>query len=186
MKLSARSAAWLLPLLLAGCPHKTQVAQNPPLAPAIEDTPPPKPQPAPTNLPPPEITVPVQPAPPVTTVAPPPAPPKKTPKHKKPATPSTSSTTQQATTGAAEVPAIGQLTSGDPPDLRLQTDSSIASTERGLNGLNRTMSDQDSKTATQIREFLKQARAALTSGDVDGAHTLAIKARVLLDELNSK
>ena len=33
------------------------------------------------------------------------------------------------------------------------------------------------KTAAQIREFLKQARQALTSGDVDGAHTLAVKAK---------
>ena len=60
MKLSARSAAWLLPLLLTGCFHKTQVAQNQPLAPPIEDTPPAKPEPSPTNLPPPEVTVPVQ------------------------------------------------------------------------------------------------------------------------------
>lgn len=185
MKLSARSAAWLLPLLLTGCPHKTQVAQNPPLAPAIEDTPPPKPQPVPNNLPPPEITVPVQPEQPVPTPAPPPPPPKKAPKHKK--QPSTANTdTQQASNTHPQVEAIGNLSSGDPPDLRQQTDSSIATTERGLNGLNRTMSDQDAKTATQIREFLKQARAALSSGDVDGAHTLAIKAKVLLDELSSK
>jgi len=51
MKLSARSAAWLLPLLLTGCPHRTQIAQNQPLAPPIEDTPPPKPEPAQPTVP---------------------------------------------------------------------------------------------------------------------------------------
>ena len=79
--------------------------------------------------------------------------------------------------------AIGQLSSGDPADLRQQTQASIAATERGLNGINRTLNDQEQKTAEHIREFLKQAKAALTSGDVDGANTLAAKAKVLLAEL---
>ena len=44
MRLPARSAAWLLPLLLTGCIHKqAQVALSPPLAPPIEDAPPAKP-----------------------------------------------------------------------------------------------------------------------------------------------
>ena len=80
--------------------------------------------------------------------------------------------------------AIGQLSSGDPADTRQQTDALILATERQLNGINRQLSDQDAKTAAQIREFLKQAREALTSGDIDGAHTLAIKAKVLLEELH--
>jgi hypothetical protein len=53
-----------------------------------------------------------------------------------------------------------------------------------LNGLTRKLSGQEQKTAAQIREYLKQAREALISGDVDGAHTLAAKAKVLLSELN--
>jgi hypothetical protein len=55
-----------------------------------------------------------------------------------------------------------------------------------LIGLNRSLNDQEQKTAAQIREFLKQAREALASGDVDGAHTLAAKAKVLLSELAGK
>ena len=51
--------------------------------------------------------------------------------------------------------------------------TSIASTEKTLNGITRKLSDQEQKTAAQIREFLKQAREALTAGDVDGARTLA-------------
>jgi ribosomal protein S20 len=67
--------------------------------------------------------------------------------------------------------------------LRQQTDDSIASTEKTLNGINRKLSDQEEKTAAQIREYLKQARDAITAGDVDGANKLAFKAKVLLDEL---
>jgi ribosomal protein S20 len=52
-----------------------------------------------------------------------------------------------------------------------------------LNGVNRTLSDSEQKTADHIREFLKQAHAALDSGDVEGAQTLAAKAQVLLTEL---
>ena len=47
-----------------------------------------------------------------------------------------------------------------------------------------TLTDAETKTAAQIREFLKQAREALATGDTDGAHTLANKAKVLLSELN--
>jgi ribosomal protein S20 len=38
-------------------------------------------------------------------------------------------------------------------------------------------------TAAQIRTFLKQAEQAMDNGDMDGAHTLATKAKLLLDEL---
>jgi hypothetical protein len=81
------------------------------------------------------------------------------------------------------VSAIGQLSSGDPGNFRQQTESSIADIERRLNGINRGLGDSEQKTADHIREFLKQARAALASGDVEGAHTLAAKAQVLLEEL---
>jgi hypothetical protein len=81
------------------------------------------------------------------------------------------------------VSAIGQLSSGDPASSGLQTENSIADIERRLNSLNRTLSDSEQKTADHIREFLKQARAALASGDVEGANTLAAKAQVLLAEL---
>jgi outer membrane biosynthesis protein TonB len=178
MKLSAMSAAGLLVLLLTGCFHKTQVAQNVPLAPPIEDTPPPKPEPVPTNLPPPEVTLPEQTQP--EKITPPPEPVKKPTRHKKPA----NTNTQIASNGTPAVSAIGTLSTGDPPNLRQTTDDSIASTEKALNGMTQKLNDQEQKTAAQIREFLKQARDALTAGDVDGAHTLALKAKVLLDELH--
>jgi hypothetical protein len=187
MKSPVKNVVWLLPLLLlTGCFHfhKTDHSQAQPLAPPIEDTPPPKPAPSPTDLPPPVVTVPAQtPAP-----APPPEPeekPKPPVKHKKPASapPPAANTTQQASLGTPEVSAIGQLSSGDAPDQRQQTLSSIEATERGLNAINRTLSDPEKKTADHIREFLKKAKVALNTGDIDGAATLAAKARVLLGEL---
>ena len=179
MKLSARCAGWLLPLLLTGCfHHKTQVAQNQPLAPPIEDTPPPKPEPSPTNLPPPVVTIPEQPQ--QQRITPPPEPVKKPPRHRKQPT----NTQVASAEPAPAVSAIGVLGAGDPTNVRQETDASIAQTEKSLNGITRKLSDQEQKTAAQIREFIKQAREALTAGDVDGAHTLATKARVLLDELH--
>ena len=176
MRLSAKSAAWLFLLFLTGCIHihKTQVAQNQPLAPPIEEAAPPKPEPA--SLPPPDVTIPAQPQPQIT----PPAEPVKRPAHHRKAP----SNPQVASNGVPAVSAIGQLSTGDSPDLRQQTDASIQSTEKSLNGIARKLNDQEQKTATQIREYLKQARDALTQGDVAGAHTLAEKAKVLLDELH--
>jgi hypothetical protein len=172
-------ALCLLPLFLTGCFHKTQLAQVVPLAPPIVDTPPPKPEPLPTDLPPPVVTPPNQPTEPAVS-AQPQQPAKPSPAHRKPP----ARNTQLALNGSAGVSAIGQLSSGDPADLRQQTENSIAATERGLNNITRQFSGQEKKTAAQIREFLKQARVALGSGDVDGASTLAAKAKVLLGELS--
>lgn len=183
MKAPAKSTAWLLPFLLAGCVHKNQQAQNQPLAPPIVDTPLPTPTPSPTDLP-----APVVPTPPAQTAQiPPPAHPEEKP-VRKPAhhQKSDAKTTEQAANTAppAEVSAIGQLSPGDPPDLRIQTEESLASTEHGLKDINRPLSDQEKKTISQIKEFLKQAHTALTSGDIDGAHTLAVKAKVLFGEIS--
>jgi len=181
MKLPARSVAWLLPLMLTACFHKTQKTKAPPLAPPVVVTPAPAPESLPTLPPPPVETIPTQPTAPVTTpTAPPQEKPKPQVKHKKPV----NKNTQVASNGNPGVSAIGQLSSGDPSDLRWQTESSITATEHGLNTIGRKLNDQEMKTAAQIREFLKQARAALAAGDVDGAHTVALKAKVLLGELS--
>jgi hypothetical protein len=80
---------------------------------------------------------------------------------------------------------IGQLTAGPTQDTagsRQQAAELIDSTQRGVNTLRNLNGDQN-KTVAQIRSFLDQAQRALHNGDVDGAHTLATKARTLLDEL---
>jgi hypothetical protein len=99
-------------------------------------------------------------------------------------TPQAPANTQQAASESPGVSAIGQLSSGDTSNLRQQTVDSIAAIERSLSGIGSSLSDQEQKTAAQIREYLKQARNALASGDVDGAHTLVAKANVLLSELS--
>ncbi|HUB28603.1 MAG TPA: hypothetical protein VL967_02860 [Terracidiphilus sp.] len=177
MKAPAKCVALLLPLFLAACAHKNQHALNKPLAPPIVDTP--NPAPATTELPPPVTSMPTTPPAEITPPArPEEKPAKKTVRHK------TDTKSEQATNVMPAVSAIGQLSPGDPTDLRRQTEQSIASTEHGLKDMNRQLNDQEQKTVAQIREFLKQARTALTSGDVDGAHTLAVKARVLFGELS--
>jgi hypothetical protein len=81
---------------------------------------------------------------------------------------------------------IGQLTTGDSAmgeKAKRETADLIGGTEQGLNGIKRSLSTEEKVTATQIRTFLKQAQQALDNGDTDGAHTLATKAKLLLDEL---
>ncbi len=81
---------------------------------------------------------------------------------------------------------IGQLTTGDSAiseKAKHETADLITSTEQGLSGIKRALSTEEKVTAAQIRTFLKQAQQALDNGDTDGAHGLALKAKLLLDEL---
>jgi hypothetical protein len=187
MKSPARCAAWLLPFLLTGCFHKSQEAQNQPLAPPL------KPSPtlelASVELPPKLLVIPGKPIYDMPVQA---QPIKPTAKHKKQANLTPEDTASAADAVASPAPsaspapavsALGELSSGGPANLRQQTEDSIAAIERGLNGVNGPLSDSDQTTANHIQEFLKQAKAALASGDVEGAHTLAAKAQVLLTEL---
>lgn len=178
MNLPCKICVWLLPLFLTACVHKQQ-AQVHPLAPPIVDNPPPPPSTADPNLPPPVITIPTQPTQPA------PTPPKPQPKHHRSKNTPPPASAQEASNPAPNpgVSAIGQLSSGDGGNYRQTTSDLIASTERGLNNITRPLSDQEQNIAAQIRDFLKQAKVALGSGDTDGAHTLAAKAAVLLKEL---
>ena len=186
MKLLARRCAWLLPLVLSACVHNTNQSQTQFLAPPIPDAPPP-PDIAPTVLPAPEYSIPKT----QQTVALPPQPIKPAPKHHKPAIKAaTGNTTPGAPPNqvAAEAPpvedAFGKFETPEAPDSKKQTENSIAEVEKGLNGIGRRLNDQEEKTSTQIKEFLKQARTVLSTGDVDGAKNLVIKAKTLLGELN--
>jgi hypothetical protein len=181
MRYSARSVAWILPFLLTGCFHKNQQSKTQPIAPPLTASGSAKPEPTPAEIPPTAIP----PAAPGTAAVP--LTPQKTPKppvhHKKPAPKSPQVAANGAGAGTGSVSAIGQLSSGEPSDLSRQTLDYIAATEHGLGNLNRKLTDPEEKTVAHIREFLKEARTALASGDVDGAHTLAVKARILLGEL---
>jgi hypothetical protein len=186
MRLDARKVAWLLPFLLTGCFFKKPPQPAPPLAPALNASN--KPDPPALEHPHPDVIIPSEPLaaadaakldrvkprrrrkqPPAVASEPPAAPAATTP--------------EQAATPSPAVSAIGQLSSGGSNDVRQQTVDSIAATERGLNSIGRTLDAQEQQTAGQIREFLRQAKVALVSGDIEGAHTLAAKAGVLLGEL---
>ena len=196
MKLPARNVVWLLPLLLTACAHKTPAPQGQRYTPPPSTVP--KPETEAVELPPSVATIPSEPLSSNSDLHPAPKPPAR---HRRPVksapqvadaapppaiAPPAAPAAPPAPVETPAVSAIGQLSSGDHSDSRQQTLDSIAATERGLIGLNRSLNDQEQKTAAQIREFLKQAREALASGDVDGAHTLAAKAKVLLSELAGK
>jgi hypothetical protein len=151
------------------------IVDNPPLPPSTASVIPPLG----------ETTIPAQPTPTA------PTPPKPESRRRKPASKPANAAPAYTTPPAQEasnvtpaaVSAIGQLSSGDPGDYRQETVDSLAAIDRSLNSITRPLNDGEQKTADHIREFLKQARAALASGDVDGARTLAAKARILLNEL---
>ena len=179
MRTPAKCGAWLLPLLLTGCIfHKTRPAPIQPLAPTIEASLPL--EVASLELQPAIVVIP---AIPIYNLKVPAEPIKQPAKHRKPANKSAEESAEVAANPTPAAPAIGELSAGDPANFRRQTEDSIAAIERGLGGINRPLDDAEQKTADHIREFVKQAKAALSSGDIDGAHTLAAKAKVLLDEL---
>ena len=185
MRISVKYAiGLLLPLLVAGCDHKAKPTPTPALAPPIVDAPPTQPSTvSKADLPPPVIGETTPPQPPDI----PPVEQTKKPVHKpKKPTPAAGSPTESATVTppAPSVSAAGQLSGGGSENLRTETEESINATEKGVNGVTRPLSDTELKTVGQIRDFIKQAREALSTGDVDGAQTLVKKAKVLLAELN--
>jgi len=180
--------------ITSGCRHTPQATPPPaaqaPIASPAEvakgTLPPPLPPAKPLDVKPPEADDPQDQPPPK---------PHKAVRHKtKPADasqpakdPATAQATQQASAGEPpEMSPIGQLsssgTSSGAPN-RHQIQDLISNTENGLNGIKRTLSVDEQLTVTQIRTFLKKARQALDQDDLDGANTLATKAKVLMDEL---
>ena len=84
-----------------------------------------------------------------------------------------------------EESAIGALTSGGEANPKLQQEATdmIAANEKRLNALPAQMSDEQKAQISKVKNFQRQAQEALNSGDVEGAKTLATKAKLLLDDL---
>lgn len=179
MKSPCRIVAWVLPLFLTGCiplVHRAKV----PIAPSIAQPTPPPPELTSVELSPAASMISLVPITPnfqITT-----SPPEMSLPHFRHRR-HMNKAPQEATDEIPAVSAIGQLSMGDPGDTQRETSNLIASTEQGLNAISGGLYGQRQKTADHIRDFLKDAKTALASGDVDGAHTLAAKAKVLLDEL---
>ncbi len=169
-----------------GCSHLPWRKTPPPKAqaPAIQPKPAP-PAPAPKPTPPPVVAAPPPAPAPAPAAAPKPV--KKHIYHHKP-----KPTAKPAATAAPAPPApeanslVGMLSEGDAagnPALRKQTNALIATTERRLQSLNSSRAASRKNTVAQVRLFLSQARQALAMNDLQGANTLATKAKILVDEL---
>jgi hypothetical protein len=183
MKFRFGHLALLAPFLLTGCIfHKKQAQPVRAFAPAISTVP--KPEPVHPDLPESATTISEEPLD-STADADLPSKPVTHPHH--PLTKPPLQAVDNPPTPATDLPAVsamGQLSSGEPANLRYSVEESITSTEHGIDNIGRPLNDQEKKTAAQIREFLKQAKDALSAGDVIGARNLASKAKVLLTELN--
>jgi hypothetical protein len=165
-------------LLLAGCHHKQKavpVLVLPPTQVPVE--------PVPLSSTPPHV--------PIVTTGPAPeasvTPPKKVKKPRRtpvPPAPAPVQVASVAVTAPAAVDVIGALTSGEEssPDQKVKTGAMIAEQEKRLKDLPAQPAEKR-REVERVRYFCKQARAALKIGDVEGASTLATKAKVLLDEL---
>jgi ribosomal protein S20 len=84
-----------------------------------------------------------------------------------------------------EQTAIGALSSGGESSPRAQQEAAdlIASIDKRLNALSAQKAEAEKAEISKVRNFQRQAQEALTSGDAEGAKTLATKAKLLLDDL---
>jgi GH24 family phage-related lysozyme (muramidase) len=89
--------------------------------------------------------------------------------------------------GGADEPTV-QLSPGITQEQashqRQRTEQLLNATENNLRQLaGRTLSQNQQDTVAQIRNYMAGARSALKDGDPRRARTLALKARLLSDEL---
>lgn len=167
--------------LLSGCHHR----QMPPLLPAVILTP---------NVPPPTPVAPpmessfpdsISTAPIVKVTQ---ARPKKVSRKivQKGASSDIPSTAEETTVGLTpEAISIGELSAGDDANPKIQQEATelIGSCEHRLSALSQTTARTQQSQVRKVRYFLKQAKQALSTGDIEGAKTLATKAGLLMDDL---
>ncbi len=96
-------------------------------------------------------------------------------------------TTGKKVIPAEPVPTPQSISPGTTPanggNNQASTDQLLQGAEANLNGITRALSKDEEAMRAQIREFIKQSRTATTENDPARAHTLAVKARLLSDEL---
>jgi hypothetical protein len=85
----------------------------------------------------------------------------------------------------SEETSIGALTAGGEANPQTKQDAAdlLASIDKRLSGLPTQMGEEQKAQINKVRNFWRDAEAALKSGDGEGAMTLATKAKVLLDDL---
>lgn len=166
---------------LSGCMHLHKAPKLPVLPPVLTPIPLVK-IPPPENLP--LIPAPVVELPPIP-IAAAAASPRRERRHLAPksaAAPAEEATPEPMTDEAA----IGDLTAGGAanPQAQHEAASLIHTIQLRLNGLSPQIARRQRSQVNRVRNFWKQAQEALNSGDVEGATTLATKAKLLLDDLD--
>lgn len=167
--------------LFSGCHHR----QMPPLLPAVILTP--------TVPPSPPVAPPMESSPPETVSTAPPVKvtevkPKRNPKRttSKGAASDAPPPVDETTAGSIpDASAIGELSAGDDSNPRTQQETSelIVESEHRLDAFPQTIARAQQSQIRKVRYFLKQAKQALSTGDTEGARTLATKAKLLMDDL---
>jgi hypothetical protein len=177
---SARPALLLLIAVgLAGCHHKSKplVLPQAATAPVELEIPP-----APAN------PMMIQPVPEITVVIPPPPPPRQPPRRKPAPAKEAQPPAQVASAAEPAALAIGALSNGgeSTPQSQQQTRDLIAAIRKRLAALPARTAGQQKNEVSQVNRFLKQAQQALDSGDAEGANNLAVKAKLLMDDVEKK
>jgi hypothetical protein len=169
---------------LSGCMHLHKAPKLPVLPPVLTPIPLVN-VPPPTNLP--LIPAPVVTLPPMPIAAAAASPRREhrrlTPRSST-ATPEEAAPEPEPTTDDAA--AIGDLTAGGAanPQAQHEAASLIHTIQLRLNALSPQTARRQRAQVNRVRNFWKQAQEALNSGDVEGATTLATKAKLLLDDLD--
>ena len=172
----------LLSLGLSGCRHKLVVPPLPAITQPVElVTPPPPNQPQMVEVP--QIAMPAVPV-----AANGGRPRRERRKTAKPSAATPAPTEVASAEPAAPSPeetAIGALSTGGDSNPRVLQEVAdlIASIDKRLNALSSQKAEEEKSQISKIRNFQRQAQEALTSGDAEGAKTLATKAKLLLDDL---
>lgn len=102
-----------------------------------------------------------------------------------------SPTTTTTTTGAgtpSDSRAIGALSAGGDsrPETHQKAAELLASIDKRVSSLPSDTADKEKLQILRVRNFVHDAQVALHTGDADGALTLATKAKLLLDDLETK
>ena len=185
LRLNAAAIALMLLLgIFLGCQHKKPIPVMPQQPPATA-----APQPSPTPEPAAQAAdQPLVPVPEPTPAEQPKTADKSKPNHgrhaaaKKPP-----KTVVQAEKTVPPPPSMGQISPGPTPadatHSQTSTDQLLQGAEANLNSITRQLSKDEEAMRTQIKEFIKQSRTATSENDPARAHNLAVKARLLSDDL---
>ncbi len=171
---------------LAGCKKKPKSAPPPQTqAPTVTQPEPQLPPTEPTQ--PPAQTNGTETPAPVTPPVPKPKPAPKKPVASNPPAPVTSPKPNKTVVEGGSATDAGQLSAAIPNGAAAQQRSSTAqlleATEANLKSITRALSDTENEMVRQIQSYMRQSRLATGDGDTERAYNLALKARLLSDEL---